>query len=392
MAAAQRLDCVILNGTVVSPHGRFKANVGIREGRITVLTRSPLNGRKNQRVRKLLLPGLVDPHGHMAHAWTNGDAFRNETRRMILGGVTSYLDYPAGSGDRLVRSAAGSPTSSPIPTWTSGSSPSSTALEILSELEQLFKNMGFFVPVFLRRAGARTLSSHLRPERRGPASGLRDRLRPRATGPRVRPRGKLGKSGGSGKGVTRKRAHGRAGLDGRSPPHLRRGIHRAGPPLCRPGNMPPLHCPHRPRKGTELLERAKGRGVDVVGETCPHYLSMHRGHRLIGPAKFNPAVKLKKDQDEIWEAVVGRGLDCIGSDHIASTGQEEGFVDKDKDIWNAWAGLPGSGTIPVHPPAGVRKRDSALKGSRRSRATIRPGPSGFTPARGTSARGPTLTS
>ena len=358
MAAAQRLDCVILNGTVVSPHGRFKANVGIRKGRVAVLTRSPLNGEEEiDASGKLLLPGLVDPHGHMAHAWTNGDAFRNETQRMILGGVTSYLDYSAGVKGPL----------DSIGGWISqieshsyvdiGIQPIINGAETLSELERLFKGYGVSSFKFFFGGQERELYPHIFALNDGAL--LRGFEIVSALGPPARAcvhaenweigwflEKELRESG---------RTDGAVWTDAH--PHIceeesiGRALLYAAQATC------PLYIVHIALgKGPRLLERAKRRGVDVVGETCPHYLSMHRGHRLIGPAKYNPAVKLKKDQDEIWEAVAGRGLDCIGSDHIASTGQEEGFVDKDKDIWNAWAGLPGSGTILSTLLQGVRKK------------------------------------
>ncbi len=108
--------------------------------------------------------------------------------------------------------------------------------------------------------------------------------------------------------------------------------------------------------GPGILAGARRRGVDVIGETCPHYLLVDREDRRIALAKYNPAVKWKTDREALWVAVGGDGIDCLGSDHIASAGMEEQFMNKEKDIWAARAGLSGSGTILFTLLDGVRQK------------------------------------
>src|SRR5882724_11461813 len=50
------------------------------------------------------------------------------------------------------------------------------------------------------------------------------------------------------------------------------------------------------------LREAKARGVDITGETCPHYLMLSAGDyaRFAGVIRVNPPVREKRNQEPLW--------------------------------------------------------------------------------------------
>lgn len=67
----------------------------------------------------------------------------------------------------------------------------------------------------------------------------------------------------------------------------------------------------------KLIEAAKKRGVNVLVETCPHYLFLteHAFFYMGSFSQVNPPLRTKKDQQAIWEAIDSGLIDTIGSDH-----------------------------------------------------------------------------
>src|SRR5262249_24172087 len=65
------------------------------------------------------------------------------------------------------------------------------------------------------------------------------------------------------------------------------------------------------------LAEAKGRGVDITGETCPHYvmLSSDDYARFAGVIRVNPPVREKRHQEPIWAALTSGTIDMIATDH-----------------------------------------------------------------------------
>lgn len=89
-----------------------------------------------------------------------------------------------------------------------------------------------------------------------------------------------------------------------------------------------------------LVEAAKGAGLRVTAETCPHYL-MFTEDALAqwGPyAKCNPPLRPRETQDRLWDAVRSGVIDVLGTDHSPFLVEEKApFAD---NIWAAPPGLP----------------------------------------------------
>ncbi len=90
------MDLVIAGGMVVTAQGTFRADVGIREGRIVALGQG-LEGRRHLDARgHLVTPGGVDPHVHLQYrvgGLDTADDFASGTRAAALGGTTTVLDF-----------------------------------------------------------------------------------------------------------------------------------------------------------------------------------------------------------------------------------------------------------------------------------------------------------
>ncbi len=110
-------------------------------------------------------------------------------------------------------------------------------------------------------------------------------------------------------------------------------------------------------RGIEILARAKKRGVNVKGETCPQYLTMtsdDRGVLSTFPSfgHVNPPLRDKENNDLLWEGIAEGIIDCIGSDHAPYTKKQKG-----DDIWDAPPGLGNltEMTLPLLLSEGVNK-------------------------------------
>jgi dihydroorotase (multifunctional complex type) len=95
----------------------------------------------------------------------------------------------------------------------------------------------------------------------------------------------------------------------------------------------------------ELIADARRRGVRVVGETCPQYLTLYEHETLEHGAlrKFTPPARARsaRDLEVMWTAVAdGDLIDYVSSDHAPSTLAQK----HDGSVWEAPFGLPGLDT------------------------------------------------
>ena len=91
IASAQKYDLVINNGPVMDPETRYDgiANVGIKNGRITAITKSKITGKQSIDAKGLVVAaGFIDTHFH----WTRPLGYKLALRD----GVTTAMDLEAG--------------------------------------------------------------------------------------------------------------------------------------------------------------------------------------------------------------------------------------------------------------------------------------------------------
>ena len=108
------------------------------------------------------------------------------------------------------------------------------------------------------------------------------------------------------------------------------------------------------REGVELLRMARSEGINVYGETCPHYLllSANDYDKYDTLIKVNPPIREEHHQKSLWEAITNNVITNLGSDHAPHASNEK----LGKDVWSAAAGFTGVQTfLPL-------MIDAALKG------------------------------
>lgn len=96
-------------------------------------------------------------------------------------------------------------------------------------------------------------------------------------------------------------------------------------------------------EGAKMVREAKMRGVDVVAETCPHYLLLNyqeamTKHGII--AKIAPPLRTKQDNELLWQGIQDGSIDFIGTDHAPHEMLTE-KLGAGLHIWNASPGVPG---------------------------------------------------
>jgi dihydroorotase len=87
------------------------------------------------------------------------------------------------------------------------------------------------------------------------------------------------------------------------------------------------------------LAEAKARGVDITGETCPHYLLLSEAdyERFGGVVRVNPPVREAVNREPLWQALMNGTIDIIATDHAPHAPDEK----TRSDIWTVDCGFPG---------------------------------------------------
>ncbi len=91
-----RVDCEIVNATVVSPQGSFRGTIAVSEGRIAGLTAEPSGSaaRTIDAEGLFALPGMVDQHVHfMDPGDTSREDFVHGSSAAAVGGVTTVVEH-----------------------------------------------------------------------------------------------------------------------------------------------------------------------------------------------------------------------------------------------------------------------------------------------------------
>lgn len=96
------------------------------------------------------------------------------------------------------------------------------------------------------------------------------------------------------------------------------------------------------REGVELLKEALKDGINVTGETCPHYLTFSSDdYPKYGTLiKVNPPIRSNTHRESLLKAVNEGVISALGSDHAPHAREE-----KLKTVWDAAAGFPNVQTF-----------------------------------------------
>lgn len=95
-------EMIIKNGTVVFEHDEKKADILVRGEKIAeILEPNTYKGKAKVLDAEglFIMPGTIDPHMHMGLYKDLGDAFRYDTPRQAIGGLTTLVNYHRGKGN-----------------------------------------------------------------------------------------------------------------------------------------------------------------------------------------------------------------------------------------------------------------------------------------------------
>jgi dihydroorotase len=330
-------DLAILNGTIVSPEGRFMGDIGIRGETIAAITKPGMLGDASNTLDATglhILPGAIDVHVHfrepgMAHKedWDTG------TAAAAMGGVTTVFEMPN----------TFPPTATP---------------KALAEKFELAKKAR--VDFGLYGLLAEDNIEHLESLIAGGVAAFKcfmgnttGNLPSPSTGAML-----------EGFEIIAKHGH-RISLHAETASIM---AWRQSRLMAAGKNTPLDHLAARPAvvaieavaraailaewtgarihvlhisSADELgpLREAQKRGVDITGETCPCYLMLdtHDYARLGSVIKVNPPVREPHHKEAIWQALLDGTIGLIATDHAPHAPEE-----KMRDIiWSADAGFPG---------------------------------------------------
>lgn len=357
-----KIDLIIHDGNIVTPFETTKADIAIDKGKIVAIGKKTFMPSSENRIDasgKYVLPGIVDPHVHLGYAETL-EFTESETRAAACGGVTCFGIYLLALKNGVINTFQGFKDFFESKSFIDGFFHLMVIDEITTnEIPQCpevgitsFKfNMGYKGPhadllgitatddgAVLR--GFRSISNMEPPARAlVHAENIDIAL---ALGKELQEQG-------------RKDFH--VWNDSRpsfvEAECMQRAIYLAKSTRC------PLYIVHVTiGEGVDILVKAQKDGVDVIGETCPQYLT----HSSEDPVPLlvenpplgcvNPPLRDRASNEQLWEGIRSGVITVLGSDLAPTTLEAKG-----NNIWEAPMGLGNNSELilPVMLSEGVNK-------------------------------------
>ena len=324
------LDVRVVNGTLVTPAGRVRADLGVAGGKIVgqyVPGEAPEAARTIDAVDLLVLPGIVDAHFHCrAPGHPEREDFASGTRAAAAGGATTLLEMPIadpGVHDGEVLRArrelgeahayvdfglygGGGSTEEGIRSMALAgaiaykiflhAAPHGREREFagltVTDTKSLYRAFSWIAPTGLPCA-VHSEDDDLIEERTA----------------ELRARGEVG-----------------PGAHHESRPDFVEAIAVSKVLMLAEELGVRLHLPHiSTARSVDLVKAARARGQGVSLETCPHYLLANSEdvERLGAYAKINPPIRPESDRVALWQAIQDGVVDIVASDHAPYTAEEK---------------------------------------------------------------------
>jgi allantoinase len=338
-------DLLVRGATVARAGGSERLDIGVADGRIVALGPELSGPAREELAAEGLhaLPGVIDGHVHFNEPGrSDWEGFATGTRALAAGGATAAMDMPLNAHPPTVNAAAFDAKRAcleqaamvDVALW-GGIVPGS--LEAMDELadrgvvgfkafmcasgiDDFERADDFTLYEGMRRAAALGLPVAVHAENDVITAELAERAR--AAG-RVGARDFLS----SRPAVAEVEA-------------VTRAIALAEDSGCA------LHVVHvSTGRAVAAIAEARGRGVDVSCETCPHYLVLTEedAERLGTVAKCAPPLRPAAEVDALWRALAQGTLPMVASDHSPAP-----WSMKDGTDWfAAWGGISGCQTLLV---------------------------------------------
>jgi allantoinase len=337
---SSQFDLIIRGGSLVSPEGVQRLDVGVVEGRIAKLAAS-ISGRSMNEIDATglhVFPGILDAHVHFNEPGrTDWEGLSSGSSALAAGGGAWFCDMPLNSTPPVIDAA------------------SFAEKRRLAEQKSVldFSIWGGLVPdnldqlAGLRDAGAIGLKAFMCGSGIDEFPGVTDAAILREGMKRAAALGLLVAVHAEDDALAQKltnAARGRGDTDPRSwlatrPVEvelaaIRTATEIAGETGCA------LHIVHvSSPEGIALISDARKLGVNVTAETCPHYLLLTEEDviRQGAVAKCTPPLRPDVARRALWSAVETGGIDTIGSDHSPAPPAMKTAA----DFFAIWGGISG---------------------------------------------------
>ena len=347
---------VIRGGTVVLPTGQRPADIAILDGTITAIGSEVRDGDETIDARNLVvLPGVVDAHVHFNEPGrADWEGWEAGTRGAAAGGVTTVLEMPLNAHPPTTTveafdaklAVASQKALVDFGLW-GGMVPHN-----LQNLENLHQRGVVGFKAFMSDSG---IDDFQRVPDGILAIGLKTTARLNA--------------------IVGVHAESQEMLEGQGAPnpiawcHARPAaaevdaIRRLLVCMRGAGRGVRAHVVHVScAEGLAQVDAARGKGVGITAETCPHYLAFtEEDFERIGPAlKCAPPIRNSATREALWAELLAGRVDLIGSDHspCPAAAKQKG----EHDIWQAWGGVAGiQATLPVLLTDGLHARGLSLE-------------------------------
>src|SRR5437867_9086017 len=355
-------DLIIKNGQVVFPARHVKKeDIGITNGKISDIGVGLDEKRADTVIDasgKFVFPGIIDTHFHAGLYRPLSEDARTESASAIAGGVTTVLSYFRTGRNYMNSSDPYSTLFKDVLKQSEGNFHTDYGYHLAPITRKHLEEM----PLLVRDFGVTSFKYYMFYRSQDilgePKPGSRENEYLLSEDPYD-----LGHLYSIMNQISRIR---------REEPSVRLSVHAEDPDLIRvsmeavrnsPGGLAPLQLysharpPESERFGIvqaaelslmtgcpiNILHLSSGLGLktikdlrrdhpdlDVVLETCAHYLLLtdDRGSGMLG--KVNPPIRGRQDQDLLWEGIARNDVNTVASDHCCSQAKDKG-----PDIWSA---------------------------------------------------------
>lgn len=338
------VDLIVKNGTIVSPAASYRAHVLVKDGKLLELkVRDELPDAKRviDATGLHVLPGLIDPHVHFRVPGLDyKEDFDTGSRAAAAGGITTIIDMPnvvppTSNVEGFHAKVACAQGMSYVDYGIYAVIVEGNSGEILALADAGVVGYKIFLGETVGNIPAPQDGEIIDAWRIMAQTGLRCGVHAEDNGIILYLRKKLQAQG---------RKDPLAHLESRPAVAEAEAISRAIL-FAREAKSKLMIYHMSAAEGVDLVRRGKEQGVDVMGETGPHYLIME-GQDMVRMSlgsmlKMNPPVRSREHAEALWRALLDGTIEVIGTDHSPHTREEKMFDDRMGDIWKAIPGWPG---------------------------------------------------